>query len=56
MKFWMSAGPSTPSSDDPNPCWKTRTRTPNVAPTESRFMRIALSGSRTDRNVNSSSR
>ena len=39
-----------------NPFWKTRTRIPNVAPTESRFMRIALSGNRTDRNVKSSSR
>ena len=38
------------------PCWNTRTITPKLAATESRFRMIALIGTTIDRNVTSSSR
>ena len=36
-------------------CWKTSTRTPYAAPTESRFSTIAFSGTTIERNATSSS-
>src|SRR5262249_28602157 len=45
-----------PSSRAPSPRWKTSTRMPYVAPSESRFSAIALAASRTERNVTSSTR
>ena len=48
-----SIGPlrSTPMTSDSQPHWKTATRMPYAAPTDSRFMTTALSGTRTLRNT-----
>ena len=45
-----------PSSDWAQCCWKTSTSTPNDAPTDSRFSRMAVTGITTDLKVTSSKR
>ncbi len=46
----MDTGWSTPISDRPCPSWNTNTTTPKAAPTDSKFMIAACSGTNSDLN------
>ena len=56
MKDRIGTVESSPISSPPQPHWKTMTRTPYAAPTLSRFITAALSGTSSERNTTSSSR
>ncbi len=49
----MAPTPSAPTRDAPQPCWKTATRMPYAAPTDSRFSTIEVTATVSERNDSS---
>lgn len=52
----MAPTPSAPTSEAPQPCWKTATRMPYAAPTDSRLSTIEVSATVSERKDSSISR